>query len=44
VWGLIFLYGTSGDNESDFSSMQELMYNPRGYSINPLPNVFDKEG
>ena len=21
VWGLIFLYGTSGDNESDFSSM-----------------------
>lgn len=44
VWGLIFLYGTSGDNESDFSSMQELMYNPKGYSIYPLPNVFDKEG
>lgn len=44
VWGLIFLYGTSGDNESDFSSMQELMYNPRGYNINALPNVYDKEG
>ena len=44
VWGLIFLYGTAGDSESDFSSMQELMYNPKGYNIQPLNNVYDKEG
>ena len=44
VWGLIYLYGTAGDNESDFSSMQELMYNPMGYNIKAVPNVYDKEG
>ena len=44
VWGLIYLYGTSGDNESDFSSMQELMYSPKGYNIKAINNVYDKEG
>ena len=44
VWGLIFLYGTSGDSESDFSSMQELMYNPDGYNIYSIENIYDKEG
>lgn len=44
VWGTIFLYGTSGDSDSDFSSMQELMYNPKGYNIKSIENVYDKEG
>lgn len=44
VWGTIFLYGTAGDSTSDFSSMQELMYNPEGYNIYKIPNVYDKEG
>lgn len=44
VYGLIYGYGTAGDSESDFSSMQELMYNPRGYNIKGVPNVYDKEG
>lgn len=44
VWGLIFLYGTAGDQQSDFSSMQELMYNPDGYNIQKVVNVYDKEG
>lgn len=44
VYGLIFLYGTAGDAESDFSSMQELMYNPDGYNIKSVDNVYDKEG
>ena len=44
VWGLIFMYGTAGDNESDFSSAQEIMYNPKGYNMHFLPNVYDKEG
>ena len=44
VFGLIYGYGTSGDNDSDFSSMQELMYNPDGYNIKGVPNVYDKEG
>ena len=44
VWGLIFAYGTSGDSESDFAGAQELMYNPQGYNMLALPNVYDKEG
>lgn len=44
VFGLIFLYGTAGDQESDFSSMQELMYNPEGYNIKGVNNIYDKEG
>ena len=35
---------TAGDSQSDFSSAQEIMYNPRGYNMHALPNVFDKEG
>lgn len=35
---------TAGDSDSDFSSMQELMYNPEGYNILGVNNVYDKEG
>ena len=44
VFGLIYAYGTAGDNQSDFAAAQEIMYNPRGYNMHPLKNVFDKEG
>ena len=44
VWGLIFAYGTSGDSDSDFAGAQELMYNPNGYNMLSIPNVYDKEG
>lgn len=44
VWGLIFAYGTAGDSESDFAGAQELMYNPLGYNMYPVLNVYDKEG
>ncbi len=42
TFGLIYLVGTSGDSESDFGSAKEMMYNPSGYNIYALPNVFDK--
>lgn len=44
VFGLIYGYGTSGDQDSDFSSMQELMYHADGYNIYSVENVYDKEG
>ena len=44
VFGLIMSYGTAGDNESDFGSAQELVYNPKGYHIEAFPNVYDKIG
>ena len=42
VFGLMYLQGTAGDKDSDFEGAQEIMYNPRGYNMYPLPNVFDK--
>ena len=44
VFGQIYLYGTSGDSDSDFSSMQEIMYNPKGYNVQHINNVYDIEG
>lgn len=44
VFGLLYSYGTAGDNESDFKSAQEMVDNPRGYNIYALENVFDKVG
>lgn len=42
VFGQIYMLGTAGDNESDFEGAQEIMYNPKGYRMYALPNVFDK--
>ena len=44
VYGLIFMYGTAGDDMSDFTSLQEIMYNPDGYNMEKNLNVWDKEG
>lgn len=44
VFGMLMAYGTAGDKDSDFSSAQELVYNPEGYNIIAFPNVYDKEG
>lgn len=42
VFGQIYMLGTAGDKESDFAGAQEIMYNPKGYGMYALPNVFDK--
>lgn len=42
VFGQIYMLGTAGDNESNFAGAQEIMYNPKGYNMYALPNVFDK--
>lgn len=44
VFGTIFAYGTAGDKDTDFAAAQEIMYNPKGYNMYPLDNVYDKEG
>lgn len=44
VYGMLYGYGTSGDDESDFSALQEIMYNPDGYKAYGVDNVYDKEG
>ena len=44
TFGEIYMQGTSGDKDSDFAAAQELMYNPKGYNIQEIPNIYDKEG
>lgn len=44
VYGMIYMQGTAGDDESDFASAQEIMYNPLGYNMQDIPNVYDKQG
>ena len=44
VFGEIISYGTAGDDQSDFTAFAEMIYSPEGYNMEPLDNVFDKEG
>ena len=44
VFGEVLMYGTAGDDMSDFTAFQEIFYSPEGYNMEPLDNVFDKEG
>lgn len=44
VFGIVYMQGTAGDNQSDFAAAQEIMYNPLGYNMQPINNVYDKEG
>ena len=44
VFGQIYAQGTAGDKESDFSAAQKIMYAPRGFNMQPVPNVYDKVG
>ena len=43
-FGTMYLIGTAGDDESDFQGAQEIVYNPKGYRMYGVPNVYDKEG
>ena len=42
VFGLAFLVGTAAEDASDFSAAKEMLYNPEGYNIQAIPNVYDK--
>ncbi len=38
----IITHNTGGSGDSDFYGANEIFYNPRGYNVFPMPNVFDK--
>ena len=44
VFGMIYCQGTAGDKDSDFSAAQKIMYAPRAFNMQPIPNVYDKIG
>lgn len=42
VFGQINMLGTGGSEGADFAGAHEIIYNPDGYYIQSLPNVYDK--
>lgn len=42
VFGQINMLGTGGSEGADFAGAYEIIYNPDGYYIQSLPNVYDK--
>ena len=40
----IITHNTAAEDESDFTSAKTLLYNPEGYNIYSIKNVFDKKG
>jgi len=42
AFGLMNAYGTGGTEGAAFEGLEEIFYNSRGYNIQDLPNVFDK--
>lgn len=42
VFGQAVGFGTGGSEGSDFSGALEMIYNPIGYGVYAIPNVFDK--
>lgn len=44
AFATMYLVGTAAEDESDFSSAKTLLYNPDGYNIYSIKNVFDKRG
>lgn len=42
TFGQMYLVGTANEDEADFSSAKTLLYNPGGYNILAIDNVFDR--
>ena len=42
TFATMYLVGTAAESESDFSSAKTLLYNPDGYNILAVENVFDR--
>lgn len=42
AFATMYLVGTAAEDESDFSSAKTLLYNPDGYRIYAVDNVFDR--
>lgn len=44
VFSELYAVGTAGDDESDFTGIRTMLYNPKAYEIYSLDNVYDKRG
>lgn len=44
VFSLMFAVGTAGDDASDFSGVQTILYHPSSFEVYALENVYDRVG
>lgn len=42
AYGTMIAYGTGGSEGDDFEGLRELFYNPSGYNIHSVPNIWDE--
>lgn len=42
VWGQMIGIGTGGSEGSNFYGILQMIYNPKGYNVYALPNLYDK--
>lgn len=42
TFGLSYLVGTAAEKESNFESAKTLLYNPEGYNIQSIRNIYDR--
>ncbi|MDR0890621.1 MAG: hypothetical protein LBM05_00625 [Endomicrobium sp.] len=42
TYGLIYMQGTAGDKDSDFSGAEKMIFSPKGYNLYAIPNVYSK--
>ncbi len=42
VFGLMISFGTGGTDQADYEGLKELFYNPKGYNILSLKNIWDE--
>ena len=42
AWGQMIGFGTGGEEGSDFSGAEEMIYHPEGYRVYGIPNIYDK--
>ena len=42
MYGFLLAGGTGGTDNADFAGAEKMFYNPEGYNIKPLPNIYSK--
>ena len=42
AFGMLLAYGTGGSEGDDFRGLRELFYNPSGYNVHAVPNIWDE--
>jgi hypothetical protein len=42
VFGLMIAYGTGGTNEADYTGLKDLFYEPDGYNVLSVDNIWDE--